>query len=122
MAQLSIAADSAVAYNGAVPLLPKFAVISASASGDNTVVAAVAGKKIRVLAAVTVMTGTTVSQTWKSANGGTAISGAMTPLQGGVIPLPYNPLGWFETIAGQLLNLSLGGAQAVGGAVVYVEV
>lgn len=109
-------------FNGTTPLLVKYAAISAASNGNNTIVAAVTGKKIRVLAAVMVMTGTAVTLTWQSGAGGSALSGAMTPLQGTSIILPYNEQGWFETAAATLLNLSLGGGQAVAGVIVYVEV
>ena len=46
----------------------------------------------------------------------------MQPLEATSITLPYNPLGWFETVAGELLNMELGGAQAVAGCLTYVEV
>ena len=103
-------------------LTPKFAAIDAAASGDNTIVAAVASKKIRVLAAFFTMTGTAVTIRFESGAGGTALTGQMTPTQGQTITLPFNPLGWFETTAGVLLNMELGGAQSVDGALVYCEV
>lgn len=109
-------------YNGETPLLPKFAKIDAASSGNNTVVAAVTGKKIRVLACFLIMTGTAVTIRFESGADGTALTGQMTPSQGGGFVLPFNPVGWFETAAGDLLNLELGGAQSVDGSVTYVEV
>jgi hypothetical protein len=100
----------------------KRAVIDAATLGDNTIVAAVAGKKIRVLSCIIVMTGTAVTLRFESATGGTALTGQMTPSQGGGFVLPHNPLGWFETLSGELLNLELGGAQSADGVLVYVEV
>lgn len=117
-----VAEMTGIVYNGTTPLLTKFVAISAASNGNNTIVAAVTGKKIRVLAAVMTMSGTSVSLTWQSGAGGAGLTGAMTPTQGQTIVLPYNPAGWFETAAATLLNLSLGGAQTVGGALVYVEV
>lgn len=104
------------------PLLCKYAAIDAATSGDNTLVAAVTGKKLRVLAAFFTMTGTAVTIRFESGAGGTALTGQMTPAQGQTIVLPYNPHGWFETAAGSLLNLELGGAQSVDGALTYIEV
>ena len=101
---------------------PKFVKIDAASSGDNTVVAAVTAKKIRVLAGFFTMTGTAVTIRFESAASGTALTGQMTPSQGQTVVLPFNPLGWFETVAGELLNLELGGAQSVDGALTYVEV
>jgi hypothetical protein len=100
----------------------KFAVIDAATNGDNTVIAAVTGKKIRVLAGSLTMTGTAVTIRFESGAAGTALTGQMTPTQGSTISLPFCPLGHFETAAGSLLNLELGGAQSVDGWLVYVEV
>lgn len=102
--------------------LAKFAKIDAATSGDNTLVSAVSGKKIRVLAAFFTMTGTAVTIRFESGASGTALTGQMTPSQGQTIVLPFNPLGWFETAAGVLLNLELGDAQSVDGGLVYAEI
>jgi hypothetical protein len=104
------------------PAIVKYAAIDAASSGDNSAVAAVTAKKIRVLAAFLTMTGTAVTIRFESGAGGTALTGQMTPAQGQTITLPYNPHGWFETAAGSALNLELGGAQSVDGALVYIEV
>lgn len=95
--------------------------VAASNSGDNTLVAAVAGKKIRVLACV-LIAASAVTIRFESGAGGTAMTGQMPVGANGGFTLPYNPHGWFDTIAGELLNLELGGAVAVAGVVVYVEV
>lgn len=100
----------------------KRAVVDAAATPDNTLVAAVTGKKIRVLAMFAIMTGTAVTIRFESGAGGTALTGQMTPSQGGGFVLPFNPVGWFETNSGELLNLELGGAQSVDGVLVYCEV
>ena len=110
------------------PGVAKYAAIAAAASGDNTIVAAVAAagtrpaKKIRVYALFMTMTGTAVTARFEDGAGGTALTGQMTQTQGNTIVLPFNPLGWFETSAGTLLNLELGGAQSVDGGLVYGEV
>lgn len=109
-------------FNGSTGLVPRFAAVAAASSGDNTLVAAVTGKKIRVLAGSLTMTGTAVTIRFESGAGGTALTGQMTPAQGQTISLPFCPLGHFETAAGALLNLELGGAQAVAGWLVYAEV
>lgn len=103
-------------------LVPKFAKIDAAGSGDNTIVAAVPTKKIRVLALHVTMTGTLVTIRFESGASGTALTGAMQPLAGSGITLGFNPLGWFETAVGELLNMELGGAQSVDGMLVYVEI
>ena len=62
--------------------LIKRAKIDAASSGDNTLVAAVTGKKIRVLAAFFTMTGTAVTIRFESGAGGTALTGQMGPTAG----------------------------------------
>lgn len=99
----------------------KFAVIDAAANGNNTVVAAVTGRKIRVLAFVLVAAGT-VTTRFESAADGTALTGQMTMAVNSVISVPYNPAGWFETAAAQLLNLELSAGVSVDGMLTYVEV
>lgn len=113
---------SGLYVNDTTPVLPKFMAVAASSAGDNTLVAAVTGKRIRVLAGHLTMTGTAVTIRFESAAGGTALTGLMTPLQGTSMSLPFSPVGHFQTVAGELLNLELGGAQAVAGWLVYVEV
>lgn len=95
-------------------------VIDHATSGDNTIQAAIAGKKIRVLALAMSAAGA-VTARFESAAGGTALTGQMTMATGIPIVLPYNPLGWFETVAGELLNLELSGAVSVDGVLDYIE-
>lgn len=100
--------------------------ISAAASGDNTLIAAVAGLKIKVLGLV-MFAGGAVATRFESNAGGTALTGVITLSAAGVglgndsLILPMAPPGyhWFETVAGQLLNLELGGAVQVSGFLVY---
>lgn len=99
----------------------KYAVIDAATSGDNTLVAAVTGKKIRVLSLYLVATGAVLVR-FESGASGTALTGQSSMAANGVLVLPYNPLGWFETAAAALLNLELGGAVSVDGALSYIEV
>ena len=102
--------------------LVKHAKIDAASSGDNTLVAAVTGKKIRGLAAFFTMTGTAVTIRFEDGAGGTALTGQMGPTAGQTITLPFNPVGWFETSDATLLNMELGGSQSGEGALVYIEV
>lgn len=107
-------------------LTPKFAAIAAASSGDNTLLAAVASKKIRVLALMGVAAGA-VSLYFTSGAGGTVIFGGSTnkialAANGGFV-LPFNPLGWFENSStNQALVLNLSSAVAFSGGFVYVEV
>ncbi|WP_374312434.1 hypothetical protein [Dongia sp.] len=107
--------------NGTTALTPKFAIIDAATSGDNTLVAAVSGKKIRVLSCVLVAAGA-VNARFESGAGGTALSGQMNLTTNSGFTLPFSPVGWFETAAATLLNLELSGAVSVDGCLVYVEV
>lgn len=96
----------------------RYAVIDAATSGDNTIVDAVANKKIRVLAVALVSAGT-VTARFESGAGGTALTGQMTTAVNTGVVLPYNPVGWFETAAGALLNLELSGNVSVDGSLTY---
>lgn len=117
------ACTSSLAISDDVSCQPKFASISAAGSGDNTLVAAVTGKRIRVLSMHLTMSGTTVTWAVQSGAAGTALTGTMGPIaQGVTVVWPFSPLGHFQTAAGVLLNLSLSGAQAVTGSLVYIEV
>jgi hypothetical protein len=104
-----------------IAIAPKFAAIAASSSGDNTVVAAVSGKKIRVLSYTLVAAGA-VTCRFEDGAGGTAKSGQMSFAANGGVSVPFSPVGHFETTAGTLLNLELGGAVAVAGHLCYIEV
>lgn len=98
----------------------KRAIISGSA-GDVTAVAAVAGKKIRVLQFY-VRQSAAGTVRFESAAAGTALTGVMvTTTADLVVQGDFNPVGHFETIAGELLNVEAGTA-AVMGWLVYQEV
>src|SRR2546427_5516463 len=98
----------------------QFAVISQAATA--TVVAAqAAGVTIRVVSLFLVNT-TAQTLTFKSGAGGTAITGAMALGANGVLVLPHNPQGHFETAAAALLELALSGATQVSGALQWVAV
>jgi hypothetical protein len=95
--------------------------ISAALNGNNTLVAAVAGRRIRVLGAVLVAAGI-VAPKFQTGAGGTDLTGAMPMVANGVLTLPFNPEGWCETAVNTLLNLNLSAAIAVTGVLTYVEV
>jgi hypothetical protein len=103
-------------------LTPKFAVIDAATGGDNTLVAAVASKKIRVVSLYLVASGGANTARFESGASGTAKSGQMSIAANGILVLPYNPAGWFETGTNTLLNLELSAATSVDGGLTYVEV
>ena len=100
---------------------PQYAAIDFTSSGDNTVVAAVTGKKIRLLGYVLTALAD-VSVRWESGAGGTALSGAMYIGPGEtnqVLAPSCGSYGCLETAAGELLNLEMGGATQVDGHAVY---
>lgn len=107
--------------DGTTALTPKFASIDVASSGDNTIVAAVNPKKLRVLSVFLVAAGA-VNVRFESGAGGTALTGQMNLAANGGFALPFNPLGWFETASNTLLNLELSGAVSVDGCLTYVEV
>lgn len=108
-------------YDGTTALTPKFAIIDAATSGNNTLVAAVVSKKVRVLSLMLVASGT-VNVRFESGADGTALSGQMQLTAQTGFSLPFSPVGWFETGSNTLLNLELSGAVSVDGMLTYVEV
>lgn len=119
--RVSASLETSTIYNGTTGLTPVFVAISASSNGNNTLVAADATKKIRVLAYTLVVT-TAVTAKFQSAAGGTDLTGAMPFAANGGVSVPFNPVGHFETAANALLNLSLGSGVQVSGHLVYVLV
>lgn len=100
----------------------QFAVIAAAGAGDNTLVAAVTGKRIRVLSLFMIASGGANTTRFESGASGTALSGLMDLIADGQLVLPHNPAGWFQTAVAALLNLELSAATLVAGALTYVEV
>jgi hypothetical protein len=114
-----ISSDSVMA-NG-VSKRVQYAAVAASSAGDNTLLAAVTGLKIRVLS-IYLVAASDVTARFESGAGGTALSGQMEiPAKGGFV-LPFNQAGWFQTAAEALLNLELSSAVSVGGGFSYITV
>lgn len=110
--------------NGLTALTPKFVAIAAATSGDNTILSAVSGKKIRVLAMNFVLAAAT--NVYVKDGAGTVLWAGSTntanfAANGGIV-LPFCPVGWFETAAAQALVINLSAANKCGGSIVYVEV
>lgn len=97
----------------------KDAVVDASASGANELVAAVTGKRIVLLQFACVSNGTV---NIKFQSGTTDLSKLfyLVANVGFVLPMSSTH-GWVTTAAGSALNLNLSGAVAVGGALSYIE-
>ncbi len=113
------APDTSALYAGTTALTPKFAAITASASGATVVVAAVASKKIRVISYVVVAN---AAVNIKFQSNSTDKTGLLYLAANGGVSGAYAPTGHFETASGEALNINLSAAVAVGGHVTYVEV
>lgn len=102
-------------------LTVKSGILNQAASGTaQTLVAAVTGKKIRVLAAVFVAGGTATALTFNSASA--AISPLFANGVNGGAALPFSEAGWFETVAGEALTVTTGAGSTTGILVRYIEV
>lgn len=97
----------------------KRAVIDVASSGNNTIVAAHPGAIIRVVQCFLVAAGT-VTVTWQSGAGGTAITGGVQLVAQTGYVLNMADDGWFETASGVLLNLNLSANISVDGALAYI--
>ena len=101
----------------------KYVVIDGAASDTRTIVAAVTGLKIRVLA-MWIRQETGAAASWEFRSGSTVLSGENL---GGIGPidvqlvLPFSEVGWFETAAGVALTCVIGDG-AIAGNIVYQEV
>jgi hypothetical protein len=119
----AIAADSSLVVS-LTPNLPISVTISstainASANGNNTLIAGVAGKTIRVFKAALVFSagGTVIFQ-----DGSSALTGPMALYTGATVVLDMdvtNP--WFLTSAGNSFVANLAGGAAVGGVMYYTQ-
>ena len=111
--------------SGQASSVVKFAKANVAASQtDSSLITAVTGKKLRVIAVAAVAGGTATTLTFnsKGAGAGTAISALFANgINGGEV-LSYNPVGWFETKSGEALTVTTGAGATTGIQVVYVEV
>jgi hypothetical protein len=97
----------------------KHAAIVASASGATEIVAAVAGKRIVVLA-YNYMSAGTVNAKWQS--GASDLTGLAYMVANTGKVAGFNPAGWCKTTAGAALNINLSGNVAIGGEITYAEI
>lgn len=120
---LSVAAseETSTIFNGKTALVPTFATVQVSSSGDNTIVSATGGKRIRVLSCC-LIANAAVNVKWRTSTGPTDITGLGYFAANGGYVKPFSPVGWFQTGVGDSLILNLSAAQAVGGEIVYVLV
>lgn len=92
---------------------------SPASSGANLLVAGVTGKKIVVTSFIIQSNGTVNA---KFQDGSTDITGLFYEVANTGVSAPNNDDGWFETSAGNALNLNLSGATAVGVTLNYILV
>lgn len=121
----SASQETSTIYSGTTALTPLFAFANIAASAtDSSLVAAVASAKIRVVAAlvVTGATATNVTFNTKPGGAGTAISMLFANAANGGAVLPFNPVGWFQTSAGEGLTATTGSGSTTGIQIVYVTV
>jgi hypothetical protein len=105
------------------PVKRAFANVAAGQT-DSSVVSAVAGKRLRVIAAavMTAATATNVTFNTKPSGAGSAISCLFACGINGGIVLPENGEGWFDTGVGEGLTVTTGAGSTTGIQVVYAEV
>lgn len=119
-----------VIHNGTTALTPKFANLSTASTGNQALVAAVSGKKIRILALQLMATASTNAVYINDATGdlyGDSTNKIQLDDTGaaglGGFTLPFNPLGWFETAGtNRPVNINLGSTNGVIAIATYVEV
>jgi len=92
--------------------------VSGATSGNNTLLAAQTGYKIRVHSFTIVAAGA-VAVRFESGAGGTALTGVMSLITGVPMTVNLEREGHFETAVSTLLNMELGGAVQVSGFLTY---
>lgn len=119
------ASGQLLAPDGSVLTVKRQARNIAASQTDAVGVAAVAGKKIRVLGLVLHggdSAGSAVTLNTKPSGSGTAISPVFELGINQSVVLPQSKDGWFETTAGQGLSITTGAGSTTGIQIIYVEV
>lgn len=96
-----------------------FASVAASQTASS-LVAAVTGKKIRVIGMIVFVAGTATVSTFNTNT--TAISPAFSIGINGAMVLPVSLAGWLETVAGDPLTVTTGAGSATVYHILYIEV
>ena len=98
------------------------AAINCSTAGNNTIVAAVSGKQIKVLSLLIFPGGGDATLRFESGAGGTALTGQMKVDVNNVLFLPPTNVGmhYFETAPGELLNLENAEGRDCDGFILYI--
>ncbi len=100
----------------------KYAVINEGSTGDNTLVSAVAGKKILMISCIIISAGEVGIRFEDGASTGTYLSGIMPLTSNSGFTAPFNEGGWLIGSTNTLLNLELSGTVDIDGMLTYVEV
>lgn len=118
---MAVALQTDVLMNSQTALTPKFfsASVSPSAS-DFSLIAAVSGKKLRILALVLQCSATATDVLFESSTT-TRKHRASAGVNGGQV-LPFNQAGWFETAAGESLTCTTNAGSVTEITGVYVEI
>lgn len=107
--------------NGLAALTPKyFSATVAASQTDSVLIALVGGKKLRILSLCAQCGGTATDMTFES-NGTTRKHKIPAGINGGQV-LPFNPVGWFETAAGETLTVTTGAGSSCEITGTYIEV
>lgn len=113
--------ETSTIFSGSIPISPQFVAIVASSSGATTLVAAMPGKRIRVLSYVLTSNGT-VNVKWQSHTLPTDLTGLDYLIANTGVSSGYSPIGHFQTLIGEALDINLSGSIAVGGHLTYIAV
>jgi hypothetical protein len=116
---LPCSAETSTIFEGTTGLTPQFFETTASPSlSDVTLISGTSGKRIRVIALFCVCGAT--ATTIQFYDGSTAITGTIPNGANGGMVLPFNPVGWFQTSAGNALAVSTGAGSNTSINLVYV--
>jgi hypothetical protein len=92
--------------------------VNVSSGGVTTIVPAVPGKTIRIVSLYLVVGGA-VNINWQSHTTTSDADGIQDFAANGGIVLPFNPIGWFDTVQGEALDLVTSNGSQVGGNLTY---
>lgn len=109
-------------YNATTALTVNFTAVITSASGSTMVVASTTGKQIRVVALQLVIS-TASNIQWQSGTSASVnITGNESLAANAGYVLPYNPVGWFQTIVSESLWVNSSASSLIGGSLTYINV
>ena len=118
---IAVALQSDALMLASTTVTPKyFSETVAAADTDEELIAAVAGKKLRIVALVAQCGATGTDMTFESSTT-TRKHKIPAGANGGQV-LPFNPSGWFETAVGESLTVTTGAGSSCEISGVYIEV